>query len=246
MSRVDQCVKFYNVLAKYYDDIFPAPEGKKKFALKNIDMGGFVLDIGCSTGETTEYISLQGYRALGIDLDQEMIRIAKNKYNESDTLRFKVMDMKAIAQSFGEEFNGIVCIGNVLPHLGGKNQIKEFLKGCYEVLKKGSPLCIQTINFDKVRKEHIKELPLIDGPKVKFERFYSIKPDSDIVKFTGRITDKESNEILENTVDLFMLENEELFEMLRELGFEKIQSYDDFKRSNYTGNALPLIVEAIK
>ncbi|MEW8994860.1 hypothetical protein [Clostridium sp.] len=43
-----------------------------------------------------------------------------------------------------------------------------------------------------------------------------------------------------------MLENEELFEMLRELGFEKIQSYDDFKRSNYTGNARPLIVEAIK
>ncbi|WP_346916504.1 methyltransferase domain-containing protein [Clostridium sp.] len=243
---MDQCIKFYNVLAKYYDDIFPAPEWKKKFALKNIDKGGFVLDIGCSTGETTEYISSQGYRALGIDLDQEMIKIAKNRYNESDTLRFKVMDMKAIAQSFGEEFNGIVCIGNVLPHLGGKNQIKEFLKGCYEVLKKDSPLCIQTINFDKVKREHIKELPLIDGPKVKFERFYSIKPDSDIVKFTGRITDKKSNEILENTVDLFMLENEELFEMLRELGFEKIQSYDDFKRSNYTGNALPLIVEAIK
>ena len=147
MSRVDQCIKFYNVLAKYYDDIFPAPEWKKKFALKNIDKGGFVLDIGCSTGETTEYISSQGYRALGIDLDQEMIKIAKNRYNESDTLRFKVMDMKAIEQSFGEEFNGIVCIGNVLPHLVGKNQIKEFLKGCYEVLKKDSPLCIQTINF---------------------------------------------------------------------------------------------------
>jgi glycine/sarcosine N-methyltransferase len=243
---MDQCIRFYNVLAKYYDDIFPAPEGKKKFPLNNIDKGGVVLDIGCSTGETTEYISSEGYKALGIDLDEEMIKIAKEKYKESDSLEFKVMDMKTIAQSFGEEFNGIVCIGNVLPHLGGKNQIKEFLKGCYKVLKKDSPLCIQTINFDKVKKENIKELPLIDGPKVKFERFYKIKAGSDIVKFTGKITDKESNEVLENTVELFMLENEELFEMLKELGFEKIQGYDDFKRSRYTGNALPLIVEAIK
>lgn len=133
---MDQCIRFYNVLAKYYDDIFPAPEGKKKFPLNNIDKGGFVLDIGCSTGETTEYISSKGYKALGIDLDEEMIKIAKEKYRESDGLEFKVMDMKTIAQSFGEEFNGIVCIGNVLPHLGGKNQIKEFLKGCYKVLKR--------------------------------------------------------------------------------------------------------------
>ena len=243
---MDQCVKFYNALAKYYDDIFPAPEGKKRFPLKNVDRGGFVLDIGCSTGETTEYISLQGYRALGIDLDEEMIGIARKKYEESDVLSFKIMDMKAIAQTFSGEFNGIVCIGNVLPHLGGKNQIREFLKSCYSVLKKDSPLCIQTINFDKVKRENIMELPLIDGPKVKFERFYNIRPGSDIVKFTGRITDKESGEVLENTVELFMLENDELPKILKEVGFKIVERYDDFKRSEYTGNALPLIVEAIK
>lgn len=243
---MDQCIKFYNALAKYYDDIFPAPEGKKRFPLKNVDRGGFVLDIGCSTGETTEYISLQGYRALGIDLDEEMIRIAKKKYEESDVLSFKIMDMKAIAQTFSGEFNGIVCIGNVLPHLGGKNQIREFLKSCYSVLKKDSPLCIQTINFDKVKRENIMELPLIDGPKVKFERFYNIRPGSDIVKFTGRITDKESGEVLENTVELFMLENDELPKILKEVGFKIVERYDNFKRSEYTGNALPLIVEAIK
>ena len=243
---MDQCIKFYNALAKYYDDVFPAPEGKKKFPLKNIDKGGFVLDIGCSTGETTEYISSQGYRALGIDLDEEMIRLAKEKYKESYSLKFQVMDMKTISETFGEEFNGIVCIGNVLPHLGGKNQIREFLKSCYSVLKKDSPLCIQTINFDKVKRENITELPLIDGPKVGFERFYKITSGSDFVKFIGRITDKENSEILENTVDLFMLKNEELFEMLREIGFEKVEMYDDFKRNKYTGSAIPLIVEAIK
>jgi len=228
------------------DDIFPAPELKKNFPIKNIKDGGYILDIGCSTGETTEYMNAKGYKVLGIDLDQCMIDNAKKKYGENSNLKFEVMDMTTIENVFGEELHGIVCIGNVLPHLKDKEIIKGFLRSCYNVLKDNSPLCIQIINFDKVKREIIKELPLIYCERVKFERFYNWDNSDNLVEFTGRITDKKENEVLENTVDLFMLTKDELVAILKEAGFKRVELYDDFKRSIYTGNSLALIVEAIK
>lgn len=241
----NSCIDFYDALSKYYDEVFPLPEAKREFPIKHLKENSNILDIGCSTGDLTYYLYSKGYNAWGIDLDSKMIELCKEKYGEEKKLHFQVMDMKRIKDKFSEYFSGLICIGNVLPHLDGKEEIKEFLIACREVMKTDGYIYIQIINFTKIRRENIRMLPILKGKDVIFKRFYDFDKEDKYVNFKGQLI-LNDGEILENNVKLYMIDAEEIVSILRELGFTEVKLYDDFKRSEYTGTSINLIVEAKK
>jgi len=83
-------MKFYSSIAHIYDLIFPLSPLQVSFVndsfidKRNIDL----LDVGCGTGSLTLAIANNYKSIIGIDLDNEMLSLAKIKLN-IENVKFK-------------------------------------------------------------------------------------------------------------------------------------------------------------
>ena len=92
----------YSKMAYYYDEIYANIvdyEKQTRFLEKIIrkHMGKrprTVLDIACGTGNYTFVFAKHGYKATGVDVSEEMLRVARTKAGERDNPRFYKMDMR--------------------------------------------------------------------------------------------------------------------------------------------------------
>jgi SAM-dependent methyltransferase len=68
-----------------------------------------VLDAGCGTGRVAMELARQGFDVVGVDLDAEMLAVARDK---APSLRWVGADL--IDVDLGRTFDGIVMAGNVM------------------------------------------------------------------------------------------------------------------------------------
>ncbi len=80
----------YQKIKNYYDDIFPQNINQLQLIemIREIKANEKILEIGSATGNLTELLSRKA-NVLGIDLDSDLIEIAKSKYD----LKFKQLNM---------------------------------------------------------------------------------------------------------------------------------------------------------
>lgn len=240
-------MKFYESISKYYDDIFPLNEMHVSFvkeSLINETEINELLDIGCGTGSLSIALSKLGIKVTGIDLDPEMIRLAKLKKGEHIT-DFKVMDMTKIRQGFEENsFDVICCFGNTLVHILDTQVINRILSDCRKLLKPKGKLLVQILNYDNIINNKIFILPLLDNDKISFNRYYTQAVGSDLLNFKTVLTIKETGQKVENLIQLLPLSKNELAIGLREAGFDQITFFSAFNRTRFHPDSLPLILEA--
>lgn len=93
--------------------------------------GGFVLDAGCGNGRLFEIFQHKKIKYLGVDSNEELLRIAKNKYPGAEFMAADILDLSQIKNKFDWVFSIAV-----LHHFPGedlqvkalsemKNKIKE-------------------------------------------------------------------------------------------------------------------------
>ncbi len=139
---------FYSDFAGHYEKIFPYREGVFKFLDQWLPRTGRILDIGCGTGRYCAELSKSGRQTVGIDLDPGMISQAE-ELNPGGN--FRIIGMEDIRLLPAGSFDGIVCIGNVLPHLPA-GRLAAFLMDVKELLAPGGVWIFQTVNFDPILK----------------------------------------------------------------------------------------------
>lgn len=237
---------FYEELSKYYDIVFPLGQMQLKFMLRRIKAKGNVLDLASGTGNYSIALAKEGYKVAAVDLDEDMVKHVETKNKvEGTSVTPHVLDMKSIDE-FGEStYDGIVCIGNSLVHLNSGEEIKELLKKMYNLLRNNGAAILQIVNYDRVLKYHVKELPLIDRPEsgVKFIRNYDIE-DGKVLFKTKLVIRGERT--YDNCIKLYPLQSQELVNYLKEAGFKDINLYGGFDEREYTIDSFPLVVEARK
>jgi len=90
-----------------------------------------VLEIGCSTGEMSDYIANNKKAFVtGVDISDKFISVAKKKYKR-DNLEFKVLDFNNVNYDEIDKFDYIIGDG-ILHHL--HDNINESLKSIYNLL----------------------------------------------------------------------------------------------------------------
>ena len=162
-----------------------------KLALNEIQAGPgeklTILDAACGTGHHTIALSKAGFNCIGADFSKAMITIAReNARQEGLELDFNQAGFGELSQVFGENrFDGLVCLGNSLPHLLDEPSLAKALKDFAAVLKPGGKAILQNRNFDLVLAERARWMPPQtfrdrDGTWI-FARFYDFDPD-------GRLT----------------------------------------------------------
>lgn len=237
---------FYEELSKYYDIVFPLGEVQFKFMTKRFKDRKNILDLAAGTGNYSIALSKLGFNVVAVDLDEEMIRKIETKNKEEKTsVKPHKLDMKNIQELEDYQFDGIICIGNSLVHLDNMGEIKRVLEEMYKLLNDNGVVILQIVNYDRVLKNNVKELPLIDRSQygVRFIRKYDLEEGKILFK-TKLIIDNEKS--YENCVKLYPLKSKELFNMLKVIGFKDIKLYGGFDEKEYNLESFPLVVEAYK
>ncbi len=247
-------MEFYTSFSEKYDQIFPLNLEKLKLinqtfeSLKRDKEDIRLLDVGCGTGSYAIALAEMGYKVVGIDLDPEMISLAKEKENKDLDVEFKEMGMLDLKGNFSSaSFDGIYVIGNVLVHLS-KDEIGEFLESAAELLKENGRLFIQIVNYERILELGIDGLPTIyseDGT-LRFERDYDYDQQENLIYFqTKLISELESKILQENEIPLYPLRKDELVELLNETNFELKESYGNPKGDPFHPvESIPLIMTA--
>ena len=237
---------FYESIAKVYDYIFPKNRKQLEFveSIKKISNEEKILDIGCATGNLTELLGEKTRNIVGIDLDKELLKEAKEKH---PNLNFENMNMLKINEKFEENsFDRVVSFGNTLVHLDSREEVEEFFQKVYKTLKFNGFFIVQIINYNRIVEKNIKNLPTINNEKVKFVRDYEYDKSIGKVDFITELTIKEANLNIKNNIKLLALTKIEIQKFLGEIGFRNIEFYGDFEGRELSDNSEAVIFVAQK
>ncbi len=235
---------FYSAISSYYNYIFPLNPDQRDFIRSFLPAGSRILEGGTATGNLARALARDGFQVVGVDLNTSLLEKARAEENPPD-LKFFQMDMLDIEQKFAPGFfDGIVGVGNTLVHLSGREQIRTFLTGAARSLKPGGNLFLQTVNYDRVLKQNIHNLPTIENEKIQFVRIYRYLPGQKRIIFQSRLHIKATEEVLQQEVQLFPLQKHELEADLKQAGFNHLEFFGDFQKTPYSQESMALVVRA--
>lgn len=156
----------YNEIAQEYEKEFGNDYSDTPYIdifLNYLD-GKKVLDIGCGVGNLTKYILDKGFNVDGIDLSEEMLNIAKSKY---DDINFLQMNMKDII--LDKKYDGIMLAYSLF-HLT-KQEVLEVLPKYYSLLNNNGKMLLI---LQSGKGEQVIDEPLKNGLKM-FINYYSLE-----------------------------------------------------------------------
>ncbi|MDW7651104.1 MAG: class I SAM-dependent methyltransferase [Bacillota bacterium] len=241
---------FYETLAVYYDEIFPAEPTKISFLDKQFKMNGAVriLDSACGTGTYTLELARLGYETWGIDLEANMVEAARQKANRQNlNACFQVSDMRR-ADKLGKTFDGLFCIGNSLAHLLHEKDLAQALSAMYHALGDGGIAVIQIVNFDRIMALGDTELPLIERENLRFIRTYRPRSEHSLI-FDSVLEVKTEERVisrLQNSVKLRPIRKRDLEKYLLAAGFSEIRTFGNFKEEPYRDDSAATVMVAAK
>lgn len=240
---------FYSDIAFYYEKIFPLKPEPLNFVLselKDTKDPRHVLDVGCSTGQMAYALSDNGFHVTGLDLDPAMITIANLKsHNVKNRPEFRIgsmTDLRTIAG--GNFFDGIICLGNTVPHLTNLSERRTFFSESYNILKENGRMLIQTVNYDHILAKKQNSLPVIDNDEIRFERNYVYSENDTLISFKTSLTIKSSGEQINGSVLLYPLVKNEIQDLLWEAGFTSAEFFGNYKKDPYLSDSPAIIVSA--
>jgi len=215
---------FYSDFSGHYEKIFPYRDGVFNFLDRWLPQSGRVLDVGCGTGRYCGKLNQTGRECVGIDLDPGMIGEAEHLYPGAD---FQILGMEEIHLLAAGTFTGVMCIGNVLPHLPA-GRLAAFLMDVKQLLAPGGVWIFQTVNFDPIVKREEFVFPELRFPEdeLTFVRWYEdIHPDRLI--FHTALMGPEG-EIFGGEAVLYPRTSGDYLLGHRKAGFKKLGHFADF------------------
>ncbi|SOC02770.1 methyltransferase family protein [Ureibacillus xyleni] len=233
-------MSFYQSFASYYDRIFPLNPVALNFVANHFQKGESILDIGAGTGNMAIALANEGYNVSASEPDQEMVEWIRSKAKES-RLAIYTQTMLEINLINGS-FDGILCIGNTLPHLQNLKEIEDFLEKCINKLNPGGKLILQLVNYDQVLSNDNFSFPVIEKEDFTFTRNYMKKEDH--ILFTTKLKGEDLE--TENTIALFPVTSKQLITIINKLHFENVEIMGSFKGEQYSVDSKAMIIVARK
>lgn len=106
-------------------------------------------EAGCGTGSVCVRLAKRGIRVTGIDLSEDMLRVASDKARKWGVqIRFAVQDMRALA--LPSRVDAVICPCDGVNYLLGKQDVLSFLNAAHAALKPGGALAFDISNYEKL------------------------------------------------------------------------------------------------
>lgn len=148
-ARIDRegQAEAFDAIGDRYDDAFPHKEGQVNSAgwlAAGLPSGSRVLDLGCGTGvPTARQLVDAGHDVVGIDISEEMIRIARREVPGAD---FRVLDIADLESEDLGTFDGVAAFFSLL--MLPRDEIPVALRMVHRLLRPGGLLTLSMVEAD--------------------------------------------------------------------------------------------------
>lgn len=239
----------YGELAASYSLLFPLNERQKEFfaELLAAEPVRSVLDVGCGTGEHLAWFSARGLHAYGLEPDEAMFRELRRRSWPGAVPALARAGVEALPGAFGVQVDLVLCLGNTLPHLKGREAVRQAVGRMAEALAPRGRLVVQTVNFDRVLEERSAAFPVIertlpDGGRIAFHREYDLSELPERVLFKTRLLTPAGERL--GAWPLVPLRRGELSGFLEEAGLADVSAFGDYSRVPFEAKSPALILLA--
>ncbi len=244
----------YNKLAPYYKYIFPSSNVQREFfkGLFQERAVESVLDVACGTGEQLEAFAEMGLRADGLELEEAMVEMIRNKpFCREGRIKIKPGSMLQAPHQAGlpGPYDAVICVGNSLVHLKNIDEISRALESMADALRPGGMVIIQIVNYDRILDQKITSLNTMEktdqeGNPFTFKREYDLSGLPDVIVFNTTLTVKGEN--ITGSVPLYPLRSTQLIELAEKNGFIRPRLCGGYDSSPFTSISEGCILAAEK
>jgi glycine/sarcosine N-methyltransferase len=242
--------EFFDSVSSFYDKMinFDAAIARRKEALSNFVKEGMTAaaDLGCGTGLDSIALSLIGLNVTAFDISAKMIEQAElNAKIYNTEISFYQAGLDEIPSAFSNHFDLIVSLGNTLANLDN-DHLKEAAGKSFEMLRAGSSLLVQILNFDLLRSANERIINITSKEDHFYIRFYDFlgkEVNFNILKFNS--SNPSQRELI--TTTLYAYTPDELKELLSTAGYSGISFYENFAGKEFRReSSKDLIILAVK
>lgn len=120
----------YKEFAKYYDIFYQNKDYQKEvnFLKRFIDKQDKIIDVGCGTGIHASLLEKEGLLVDGLDLNQEMLDIAKNR------LKGNLYNQNILNIKLNTKYNVIISMFAVINHLKDTSELERTLTNLKNIM----------------------------------------------------------------------------------------------------------------
>lgn len=184
--------KLYARLAHVWDELFPPDVDRHAFLRSRIgtpDPSARVVELGCATGSTAIALSTMGYTVSAGDPDKNMLAIAQSRIHKGAAHPiFSHQDMLSQLKGLSDDSaQGIICLGNTLPHLANNEELHDFFQESERVLIPGGCLIIQLMNAGRIRRMGEIHFPDLQAGNLTFRRQQKYNGDRGNISFLTEV-----------------------------------------------------------
>ncbi|OGG52048.1 hypothetical protein A3C18_01960 [Candidatus Kaiserbacteria bacterium RIFCSPHIGHO2_02_FULL_54_11b] len=202
-----------------------------------IDKKSLILDAGCGSGFPALDLVERGYHVTAADKSSEMVRqIGLNAKLRGLGIEARHATWSELERFFDkEQFDLVYCRGNSLVYAASweqnwivparsQEEIQTALRNFYSVLKRGGVLYVDVIN--KKEKPHEEDIGTVNTKHGPVRMTWRIEHDQihKIRSWTMQLVFLNSGEVRTYPSYSYLLSNEELAQLLKDVGFSKIKS----------------------
>jgi len=185
-----------------------------------------VLDVATGTGFHSVRLLENGFEVTSADGSPEMLAKAfENGQKRGHILRTVHADWRFLNRSVHDLYDAVICLGNSFTHLHSDNDRRKALAEFYATLRHDGILILDQRNYDA----------LLDHQSQPSHYFYycgdNVKAspehiDTSLARFRYEFPDKSTYHL-----NMFPLRKEYVRKLMREVGFQKVTTYGDFKET---------------
>jgi glycine/sarcosine N-methyltransferase len=189
-----------------------------------------VLDVATGTGFHSVRLLRAGFEVTSVDGSPAMLAKAfENAHKRGYILRTVQADWRWLNRDVHDLYDAVICLGNSFTHLHNENDRRKALAEYYATLRHDGILILDQRNYDA----------LLDKKVQPSHKYYycgedvSASPehvDSTLARFRYSFADGDVFHL-----NMFPLRKDYVRRLMREVGFQRVTTYGDFKETYREG-----------
>lgn len=225
----------YSQLVKYYDRIYWWKDygqevdflvrAFRKYGIR----GTRVLEVACGTGNHSRLLVERGYDVTGVDISDDMLRIARSKVKHH--AKFIRGDMRDLDSAVHGTFDAAVCLFSAISYNLSVPDLRRTIQGLYDHLGQPGVVVFDTHFTKKGFVDGHRGEDIFDDGRIIGARLGLSKREGDIgqVSFSYLIKDGPKTIVLRKDVHrLGLFDHEDFLRIMRGVGFVETGAYLDW------------------
>ncbi|MBM9589865.1 class I SAM-dependent methyltransferase [Leptospira sp. 201903075] len=179
------------------------------------------IDLGAGNGIQSLALSKLGYEVISIDFNKQLLsELKENAKTLSHPIEIIEDDILSVAKFQHKGPTLLLCMGDTITHLSSKEEIKEFLKSCYECLNPNGKLLLSFRDYSQNLEGDSRFIPVMsDDTKI---HTCILEYEENRIRVTDQLYTKKNN-LWEMSISSYFkvrLQKEECLHYLEGLGFQ--------------------------